>query len=370
MVHRVGTLLSRLLVVALAVAFALAPEMAAASCGWTVISGPDVGPSQFTGVSAISPSDAWAVGTQTSGSLAEHWDGTMWTVVSSASVPGLYVTSVSAASPSDVWIAGIKPSDHGLTEHWDGHVWTVVAITNPNSYHNELRGVAAISPSDAWVVGEYQVMGIKDGTLIEHWDGHAWTVVPSPNPGNESSNLWGVSGVSPSDVWAVGYFNDDTLTEHWNGQAWTVVPSPNTYYKDLDQLFAVSARTSSDVWAVGSYGNSHFEHTLVEHWNGHAWKIIPSPQPPGNTANTLTGVSATSSSDAWAVGYSVKGDNSRSSFTEHWDGRVWTVIPSANPGTTNELFGTSATSPSDAWAAGFYVGTDHNGHTLLEHGKC
>src|SRR5436305_126985 len=59
-----------------------------------------------------------------------------------------------------------------------------------------------------------------------------WSVVPSPNVGSSTNVFQGVAAVSASDVWAVGDFvnssgNDQTLTEHWNGHKWKVVPSPN-----------------------------------------------------------------------------------------------------------------------------------------------
>jgi hypothetical protein len=39
--------------------------------------------------------------------------------------------------------------------------------------------------------------------------------------------LQGVAVVSGTDAWAVGYQGDDTLIERWNGTAWSAQPSPN-----------------------------------------------------------------------------------------------------------------------------------------------
>src|SRR5437762_3576748 len=69
-------------------------------------------------------------------------------------------------------------------------------------------------------------------TLIEHWDGIAWSVVPSPNVSGLDRTLTGVAAVSANDVWAVGYYHNanyvvQTLIEHWNGSAWSIVPSSN-----------------------------------------------------------------------------------------------------------------------------------------------
>jgi len=35
-----------------------------------------------------------------------------------------------------------------------------------------------------------------------------------------------VAAVLSSDVWTVGYLNYGTLIEHWDGTKWSIVPSP------------------------------------------------------------------------------------------------------------------------------------------------
>src|ERR1700690_3276681 len=62
-----------------------------------------------------------------------------------------------------------------------------------------------------------------------------------------------------------------------------------------------------------------------------------------SAAGRLTGVSADSASDAWAVGVGVSGG-----LTLHWDGTSWTPVPSPSPSSTTELDAVSALSPSDA----------------------
>jgi hypothetical protein len=44
--------------------------------------------------------------------------------------------------------------------------------------------------------------GSNNKTLIEHWNGTAWTQVPSPSPAD--SALYSVAGTSPANIWAVG----------------------------------------------------------------------------------------------------------------------------------------------------------------------
>jgi len=66
-----------------------------------------------------------------------------------------------------------------------------------------------------------------ESTLILHWNGTKWEVVPSPSPSPHPDELQGVAVLSGADTWAVGYRGNKTLIERWNGKAWAVQPSPN-----------------------------------------------------------------------------------------------------------------------------------------------
>jgi hypothetical protein len=66
--------------------------------------------------------------------------------------------------------------------------------------------VAARSATDVWAVGTRQDRSGAipiDRTLTEHWNGSAWSVVPSPNVGGNDNLLNGV-GAATGDVWTVG----------------------------------------------------------------------------------------------------------------------------------------------------------------------
>ena len=308
---------------------------------WHIVTSSNVGTNgnSFTAVAAVSAVDVWAAGYyQTGGSLyalTEHWDGTAWSVVPSLS-PSMDYTileAISAVSSGDVWAVGIYSSGAAyltLVEHWDGSAWSIVA--QPQRWHGQQPAQRGSGSIDRRCVGCGQYSnGTVYQTLVEHWNGSAWSVVPSPNLGSHENNLNGVAAISSNDVWAVGYWGGDgtvyqTLVEHWDGSAWSIVPSPNvsTYSSLFSSVAAVGATlhpggasgdahgtsrrsgadtvSSSDVWAVGYYNNGSIDQTLVEHWDGSAWVIVASPNV-GTHDNLLSAVSAVSSSDVWAVGY-------------------------------------------------------------------
>jgi len=178
--------------------------------------------------------------------------------------------------------------------------WTGIQPPNPGS-DNLLLGVAVLTPCNAWAVGTFSTL-TASRTLIEHWNGTAWKVVPSPNPSSTGNFLFGVAATSAGNAWAVGDYEngtaDRTLIEHWNGTAWKVVPSPNPGGSAGNVLSGVAATSAGNAWAVGDYSIGGQEQMLIEHWNGTAWKVVPSPNPAGSAGNRLFGVAATSAGNA------------------------------------------------------------------------
>jgi hypothetical protein len=61
-----------------------------------------------------------------------------------------------------------------------------------------------------------------------------------------------------------------TVTERWNGTSWALVPSPAE-----GLLGSVTATSASNAWAVGLTGSSLGRGTgIIEHWNGNSWTCV------------------------------------------------------------------------------------------------
>jgi hypothetical protein len=343
-------------------------------------------------VAALSTSDAWAVGFQNdnnindSRNLTMHWDGANWKAVPSfnpGSPPscqgfntGNDLTNVAAISASDVWAAGFSFSCTNFnlvptTMHWDGQRWKVVPTpslgTNGNASFN---GLVALASDDIYAVGYQPASNGAVLTLIEHWDGKTWTAVPSPNRSPTGNLLAAVSANSPTDIWAVGNSVDQattsvqTLVEHFDGKKWRVVPSPNPLPKaflNQNVLSSVRAVSSNDVTAVGLLRDAGQQRTLtlVEHWNGKKWSVIPSPNQSeaAGSLNTLSSVTAVSATDLYAIGVfgdaATKGQDE--TLVEHFDGRKWSIVTSPTKGLAQQLNGAFALpGTSEVWAVGAY----------------
>ena len=162
-----------------------------------------------------------------------------------------------------------------------------VASPNYEATTAVLAGVAAAGPGDVWATGAYRQGTHFAQTLIEHWDGDFWSVVPSPAVISGTSTLAAVAVVAPDDVWAVGDLNagepspgQQPLVAHWNGTAWDVVPAffPGGVASSFTGVAAVAA---DDIWAVGSVLEQTGDTApLIQHWDGHAWTVVaarPSP---------------------------------------------------------------------------------------------
>jgi alpha-tubulin suppressor-like RCC1 family protein len=291
-------------------------------------------------------------------------------------------SSVAAGSATDAWAVGasdaLSANSQPLAEHWDGHAWRTVAVPMPaGAAGAQLDGVDEVSSGDVWAVGNMTTSAGAERTLIEHFDGTAWAVVPSPDPRTgpgASDELKGIGGTSAGDLWAVGEYSDGQnfnamLFVHWDGTAWSFVKEPAALHNSAFGN-AVTVLSPTDAWAVGENGLRTA--TLSAHWNGTAWSFVqtPFPQDGNDPQNFLTGVTATGPGDVWASGYegNVNQQNFSLPYVLHWDGTAWSLTETPNAGTEGSLLaGVTALSPTDVWAAGQTGESDGALLTLTEH---
>jgi hypothetical protein len=241
-----------------------------------------------------------------------------------------------------------------------------------------LNGIAAVSASDVWAVGTRFVNGPGDRMLIKHWDGARWTSVISPNASAEFNSLNAVAASGPSDVWAVGEYDPgsgvvQTLIQHWDGSAWKIVASPNEGQSN-NRLAGVAALSSTNAWAVGSADDgAGGSKPLILRWNGASWqRVLNLPSPPNADVVTLKGVAAVSATDIWAVGsYRDGGAILEKTLILRWNGTAWSIVSSPNPQSfQNALNAVAVVSAGDVWAVGYTSdGTGYKTLTLRWNGS-
>jgi hypothetical protein len=361
---------------------ALAVAAPAAPAAVSTVTTPNPGTaSTIGGLTAFPTDDVWAVGSASSSSysgchgrtLTAHFTVGGFTEIfeTPAATPiCATVNGVSGSSSSDIWAVGSANSQRDPhLRHYNGSTWTASAgatLQPPPAGARSLRStglnaVADLSPTNVWAVGRAVFADSSRHTLIEHLGPGGWSLVNGPT--TTGSVFKGISALAAGDIWAVGSQTSangsSTLAAHYNGTSWTTSSTPNNNANN--ELNGVAAVAGDDVWAVGDSIKSAFDgvstsKTLIEHFNGSGWTIVPSPNV-GAGNNVLTGVAAHAANDVWAVGYDDDHSGSipvRKTVWMHWDGARWSVVASPNVGSgDNTLLGVIAPSgSSDVWAWG------------------
>jgi len=354
---------------------------------WALVASPNTlltETNRLSSVACASAAECWAAGYSNNGSsdqaLIQRWDGNTWAIATSASPESAQSTilkSAACGSGAACWVIGSYSNgtvQQSLMQKWDGIAWAVVDVPNINAARNNtLLGNTCTSANDCWSIGSYYTGSVQQ-TLIEHWNGNSWNIIPSPNSSSTQNNiLYDVACTSPSNCWIVGYHDNgaafQTLIQHWNGTLWSIVDSPSTDSAQNNFLSDITCSSASDCWAVGYYDNGSAYQTLIEHWNGDTWMIVPSPNTSNGLQNRLHAVTCNSAEDCWTVGRYFTGLTLQT-LIEHWDGSSWTIVPSPNESGSAEniLWGVTCTSTSDCWGVGSHGGGgDGTGQPLIEH---
>jgi hypothetical protein len=273
----------------------------------------------LSGVDSLSASSAFAVGRATGAgstgqsAVALRWNGSAWSRLTVPRPAGenTSLEAVKEFSPSDVWAVGDTSSSIAfkgtLAMHYNGTAWTTASTPSPGTKTNTLTSIDGTAANDVWAVG--YTLNLPYGnrirqSVILHWNGTAWTQVASPN--NGSTYLYDVAAVSPTDAWAVGNgSNGGAFVVRWNGTAWNAAPAP-----PLGSLSSVTARSSTDVWVAGADANSA---PALAHWNGTAWSVTPVTVTGGVGLPLLDQVTVVDATTEWVVGSQWEGTTGQSS---------------------------------------------------------
>lgn len=336
---------------------------------WKRVSTPDPGGKasgdrqQLSAVSCISRSDCWAVGSYTDSASqarldqALHWNGKRWKLVATpqpaapSSNDIQQLSGVSCVSRSDCWAVGSAGvlGAAGLNQalRWNGTKWSSVRVPEPGGKSsmatNSLRGIACVRASDCWAVGTYRNSSEKTFNQALRYNGRRWKVVSTPNRGTSSGmglpaqgrQLSGVACLSATVCRAVGSYpkrSGETVNQalRFNGKKWLVMSTPDpggTTTMHMNVLAGISCTAASDCWAVGQVATPSGARNQALKWDGKKWSAVFTPNPGGKGAkdrNQLGAIACASSKDCWAVG-SEKNATATTASDQmlHWNGRKW-----------------------------------------------
>ncbi len=308
---------------------------------------------------------AWAVGYRLSGktgaqeAVAEQWNGSAWKLVDTPAFEGRTVLrTVIAPTPRTAYIVGFNPRGQTkqlpVAERWTGTRWQSLSPPRKGEIESALLGIVRLRDGALLAVGHYQQATDKlYRPLAETYQNGKWTMATPPAPAG-SRILVAISAVPGTNTaWAVGQTAEGTgtLVDYWNGRRWKHVRAPNPG-KTENFLSSVVAVSATDVWAVGGqFSRTSKPHVkpLIEHWNGTAWHVAPSPLS-GPGLSTLLAITQAQDGTLWAVGDRQFGRRSYT-LTEHRTATGWVVVPSPDPGSVDTLFGV-ADGRAGLWAVG------------------
>ena len=243
--------------------------------------------------------NAWAVGD--SGAIAQ-WDGNSWSTVPSPTTDNLY--SVVFNNATNGWAVG-GSAGKGILLHYDGtwSEWPKISFsgfTNTTDMVNSTLYSVTISVDGmtGWIVG-------ADGISL-NWDGDYWFGLPSAS----ASTLRDV-GMIPgsSDAWAVG---DDGTIVHWTGTEWETMMSPT-----MEPLYSIEMIDANTGWAGGGSNNDG----VVLQLENSQWSVVDrfvfeaNGVPQTSVNSTIYGITAGSSTSAWACG--------SNGLVMYWTGTDW-----------------------------------------------
>jgi hypothetical protein len=212
----------------------------------------------------VSATDLWVLGQNdtTSAPLVWHGNGRTWTQIS---VPsrllhgGAALVGITATSADNAWAVGVSGAGGTLILHWNGHAWSRQASPNLPKLTGGLSSITATSARDAWAVGDQCSMTSQAcSPLILHWNGASWSKTKNPQV-------------------ALPLNGGSTVLIHWNGKTWSHVPSPTAGVRGSTDLWQVAAISRQDAWAIGSYCAKPYTVTcsanrpLLQHWTGKRW---------------------------------------------------------------------------------------------------
>jgi hypothetical protein len=245
--------------------------------------------------------------------LVAHWDGVAWNAVSTPNAnPEGYnnLAGVHAvpSAPGTVWAVGeysdpaSSISDRSLILLRSGGAWRTTPTPRVTS-SDFLEAVDATGPADGWAVGwgSNGPYNAPSQAIVLRWNGTAWRSVPVPGASPTAPTvLYDIEALSPTDAWAVGQTypggpNWVAFVSHWDGTGWRRAALPAT--PGGSQLNDVVALSSTNIYTVGTAGDGT---TLVLHWDGRSWTREATPG--AQYAPSLRGAATVSPATVWAVG--------------------------------------------------------------------
>lgn len=272
---------------------------------------------------------------------------------------GTDLTGVDALASDNVWAVGefipTYKRSKAIAYHWDGVSWKQMTVSKRGQFA-QLNDVVAISPTDVWAVGFYSRFderGVE--TLVAHYDGVEWSHVPAPSP-SDAAVLNAVDSAA-GKVWAVGEFRwSRPLVLRYGGGKWHHKKIGWRFRGEGQEFEALDVVGPREFWATG-------DKSLVVHFRAGGVHREETPNVRGN--ESLTGI-AVAGDDVWSVGMRFVPDTPYT-WAMHKDDGVWSRSSFEGP-ETGAIADVAVDSAGTAWAVGetFDMGGNNDNGEVIQ----
>ncbi len=348
---------------------------------WTSITVPRPSGSitaDLNGVSCASSTDCEAVGRYYDATghelpFAEGWNGSVWTVQRVPVLAGglwSFLSHVSCSSGTDTCEAvGVSDSGDGtVLDRWDGSAWTRQTLPPAADSEPNLQGVSCAPDGACEIVGSYFPFpnGQTEKALAVRWDGSHFSV-QSPAATSDGYGPVQFKGVSCLDGGVCEFtgvsYSDVAVAERLSGGAWSVqsLAGPSRL-----ELWAVSCVASGECEAVGIADESP-DTGVVERFDGTSWSEQTLSTFPVSYAGGVSCTSASACTTAGAEGDAETGPIF--ALANRWNGSSWSSqaspIPSGDP--VQQLSALSCFSSASCTSVGSDVAATGDTQGLIRH---
>ncbi|WP_148085878.1 hypothetical protein [Actinocorallia herbida] len=209
--------------------------------------------------------------------LAWHWDGKTWRKSALPKKAKGAVERPAASSPRDVWVSlnsGVDSYGYATFLHWNGKTWKISKVLPKYSSY-------AAGPVLPFKSGK--AAGFF-GQRLWLYDGGTW------RESRADREVYGASGVSPGDLWAIGGWGNPKVYR-FDGGRWKagsigaplkIDPAPclkerpNKSFSCSGTLIPTQtlAQSSRRVLAVTTTEEWPTERWRVVRWNGRSWSKL------------------------------------------------------------------------------------------------
>ena len=282
---------------------------------------PPAGIQRFSALWGSGPRDVWVGG---DGGVARR-DGGAWTTLP---MDTKYVHAIGGTGPSDVWARAGRTN---AFRRWDGSSWTEVAPPSPETSKGRGPGFTWLAGAPGGHIFATDVAGNiyrSQGTTlsligrIRAWSG----VYPTTD--------WRGLVVGRDELWLFVGAKPRPPTMRWANGKWTVL-APEMDVEKHEDIVSLWA-DATNLWAAVSFPIAPDNRAgEIRRWNGKDWERAAALDQFPKRFWGLT------PDDVWLVGLG--------GATWHWDGKLWTSVPT---GTSEPLFTVWGASGRDVWAAG------------------